>query len=52
MGGQMLVTWELADTDGATDVTVRCENIPSGIRPEDNEAGSRSSLAKLAALVE
>jgi uncharacterized protein YndB with AHSA1/START domain len=52
MGGQMLVTWELADADGATDVTVRCENIPSGIPPGDNEAGSRSSLAKLAALVE
>jgi hypothetical protein len=26
-----------------------CENIPPGIRPEDNEAGSRQSLAQLAA---
>jgi hypothetical protein len=33
-------------------VTLIYENVPRGIRPEDNEAGSLSSLQKLAALVE
>jgi len=33
-------------------VTILFENIPPGIRPEDNEAGSRSSLEKLARYVE
>jgi hypothetical protein len=26
-----------------------CDNIPLGIRPEDNEEGTRSTLEKLAA---
>jgi hypothetical protein len=38
-------------TSGDTD-TYHGRNVPTGIRPEDNEAGSRSSLQKLAALVE
>jgi uncharacterized protein YndB with AHSA1/START domain len=46
----MVVTFE--DGDGGTEVTILFENIPSGIRPEDNEAGSRSSLEKLARYVE
>lgn len=50
--GEMRVIVTLADVDAGTEVTFRCENIPSGIRPEDNEAGSRSSLANLAALLE
>jgi hypothetical protein len=28
-----------------------CENIPPGIRPEDNEAGGRSTLEQLAAFL-
>ena len=36
----------------ATRVTIRCEDIPRGISPADNEAGCRSSLQKLAAFVE
>ncbi len=50
--GEMTISWILADRDGGTEVTVCCENIPSGIRPEDNEMGSRSSLQNLAAFLE
>ncbi len=50
--GEMRVTWHLAEAGGGTEVTVLCEGIPPGVRPEDNEAGSISSLRKLAALVE
>lgn len=50
--GEMRLTWSFADEDGGTRVSVLCENIPPGIRPEDNEEGSRSSLDKLAAFLE
>lgn len=50
--GEMTLIWTLADAENGTLVTVRCENIPAGIRPEDNEDGSRQSLQKLAKLVE
>jgi hypothetical protein len=33
-------------------VTIAFANIPPGIRPEDNDAGTRSSLEKLARYVE
>jgi len=42
----------LTDAIGGTEVTVLHENIPKGVRPEDNAAGWGSSLEKLAALVE
>jgi uncharacterized protein YndB with AHSA1/START domain len=50
--GEMRITWSLAGADGGTEVTVLCEDIPRGIRLEDNEIGSRSSLQKLAAFIE
>ena len=50
--GEMTITWTLAEAGAGTEVSVLCENIPAGVRPEDNEAGSRSSLQKLAAYVE
>jgi len=50
--GEMRITWSLADAHGGTEVTVLCEDIPKGIRLEDNELGSRQSLQKLAAFVE
>ena len=50
--GEMTMTVMLADVDGRTEVSLLYENVPKGIRPEDNEAGSRQSLRKLAALVE
>ncbi len=50
--GEMRMTWSLADADGGTEVTVLCEDIPKGIRLEDNEVGSKQSLRKLAGFVE
>lgn len=50
--GEMRITVTLEDVDEGTEVAYRCEDIPNGIRPEDNEAGCRSSLQKLAALLE
>jgi uncharacterized protein YndB with AHSA1/START domain len=46
----MVVTFE--EREGGTDVTIVFEHIPSGVRPEDNEAGCRSSLEKLACYLE
>jgi uncharacterized protein YndB with AHSA1/START domain len=45
----MVVTFEARD--GGTEVTILFEKIPPGIRPEDNDAGTRSSLEKLARYV-
>jgi uncharacterized protein YndB with AHSA1/START domain len=50
--GEMKMTVNLADAEGGTEVTLVCENIPPGIRLQDNEQGSKESLAKLAALLE
>lgn len=49
--GEMIVTTTLAPAGNGTKITIACENIPSGIRPEDNEAGCRSTLEKLAAFL-
>ena len=46
----MVVTFE-AEAGGTT-VTILFENIPSGIRPEDNETGTQLTLEKLARYVE
>jgi uncharacterized protein YndB with AHSA1/START domain len=50
--GEMILTWTLVSVDGGTEITALCENIPHGIRPEDNEAGCRSTLENLAAFLE
>lgn len=50
--GEMIVSWTLAPAASGTEVTVLCENIPRGIRPEDNETGCRSTLEKLASFLE
>jgi len=50
--GEMRMTTSLADTPDGTEVTILCEDIPPGIRPEDNELGCRLSLRNLARLVE
>src|SRR5207248_10785890 len=50
--GDMKITWTFADAPGGTQVTALCEDIPKGIRLEDNELGSKSSLRKLAAFIE
>ena len=50
--GPMTIKWTLADVPGGTEVTVLCENAPEGIRPNDHEAGIRSTLENLAAFTE
>ncbi|MGO7416300.1 SRPBCC family protein [Rhizobium ruizarguesonis] len=50
--GEMTVSTILSPADEGTDVTIVCDNIPSGIRLGDNEAGCRSTLDKLAAFVD
>ena len=52
MRGEMTITYTLSDADGGTDVFAVHDGLPRGVPPADNEAGWRSSLAKLAALVE
>ncbi|MFL5493438.1 MAG: SRPBCC family protein [Gemmatimonadales bacterium] len=50
--GEMTITIALADTDGGTEIHAVHDGLPRGVPPADNEAGWRSSLGKLAALVE
>lgn len=50
--GEMTVTITLADAYGGTNVLAVHDGLPSGLSTVDNEVGWRSSLAKLAALVE
>ncbi len=50
--GEMTITFTLTDAEGGTDILAVHEGLPPGIPPADNEAGWRSSLAKLAELVE
>ena len=50
--GQMTLEATFVASGGGTEVTITCMDIPPGIRPEDNEAGCRSSLEKLARYVE
>jgi uncharacterized protein YndB with AHSA1/START domain len=50
--GEMTMVVTLEERDDGTQVTIVFENIPPGIRPEDNDEGTRSSLEKLARYVE
>lgn len=50
--GEMRMTVSLAVRDAGTEVRILFEDIPPGIRPADNEAGTASSLKKLARLME
>ena len=52
MRGEMTITISLADAAGGTDVHAVHDQLPPGLSAADNEVGWRSSLAKLAALVE
>lgn len=53
MQGEMTLTYMLQPAaDGGTDLVAVHAGVPPGIRPEDNEAGWRESLDKLARLVE
>lgn len=50
--GEMRIVWTFEETNEGTNVTVSCENVPVGIRPEDHEAGLLSTLENLAAFTE
>lgn len=50
--GEMRITWTFNSVPNGTFVTVRCENVPSGIRAEDHQAGLASTLSNLAAFAE
>lgn len=49
--GTMTMTWSFADAGTGTEVTVRIDNAPPGIRDEDHEAGIASSLDQLTGFV-
>jgi uncharacterized protein YndB with AHSA1/START domain len=49
--GIMRMIWIFQPAGNGTLVTVRADNVPVGIRPEDHEAGMSSSLENLAAFV-
>ena len=50
--GEMTITISLSEADGGTEVLAVHDGLPRGLSTADNEAGWRSSLVKLAALVE
>ena len=50
--GDMRLTWLLEPRDEGTMVTVTAEDVPSGISPEDHQAGFADTLANLARFVE
>jgi len=50
--GLMRMTWTFEPAAGGTVVTIRAEDVPEGIRPEDHAEGFRSSLQNLAEFVE
>jgi uncharacterized protein YndB with AHSA1/START domain len=50
--GEMRMVVTLEGSERGTLVTIEFHNIPPGIRPSDNEAGTDMSLAKLARYVE
>ncbi len=50
--GEMTMVVSLEAEAGGTLVSIAFENIPVGIRPEDNEVGTQSSREKLARYVE
>lgn len=53
IGGEMTISYSLRKADGGgTNLTALHENVPPGVRPEDNELGWKMSIDKLAALVE
>jgi uncharacterized protein YndB with AHSA1/START domain len=50
--GEMTITITLADAEDGTEIAAVHDGLPPGLSPADNETGWRSSLAKLAALLE
>ncbi len=50
--GTMKIIWVFEPAVNGTLVTVRCENVPEGIRQEDHETGLHSTLDNLASFLE
>jgi uncharacterized protein YndB with AHSA1/START domain len=50
--GEMTMTATFEAAAGGTDVTLLFQNLPPGLRPEDNDEGARLSLEQLARRVE
>ncbi len=50
--GTMRMKWLFEPQEDGTRVTVRCEDVPAGIRPADHQAGLKSTLDNLAAFAE
>lgn len=50
--GEMRINVTFVERDGATEVTMAFENLPPGVRPEENDEGARQSLEKLARRLE
>lgn len=50
--GVMTMTWSFTSVPQGTEVSVRCENVPRGIGPEDHAAGLSSTLENLAKFTE
>jgi uncharacterized protein YndB with AHSA1/START domain len=46
--GEMTLTATFEEVSGGTEVTLAFENLPPGLRAEDNDAGARASLEQLA----
>lgn len=49
--GVMHMIWTFEAVDNGTLVTIRAEDVPSGIRPEDHAAGMNSTLDNLTAFL-
>src|ERR1700716_3161 len=52
LAGEMTMTATFDEVTGGTEVTLLFENLPPGLRAEDNEAGARLSLEQLARRLE
>lgn len=50
--GEMTIITSMTPVAGGTEVTIRCENVPRGIRAEDHQVGLASSLENLATFTE
>ena len=50
--GAMTIITTFAAVPGGTEVTIRCEDVPSGIRQSDHQTGMTSTLNNLAAFTE
>jgi uncharacterized protein YndB with AHSA1/START domain len=50
--GEMKITTTLTPAEGGTEVNIRCEHVPEGIKPEDHQKGIMSTLNNLAGFTE